>query len=119
TAHRHDLLTLASANAVGGLDVDYENLRVDDRELFSTFVRELGSDAKARGLALSVTVQPKTQESRSTGPGAADWAALCGASDRLQIMLYNLHNAKTGPGPLATKSWISSVLSFATSQCDR
>src|SRR6185295_12149627 len=112
-----DLVELALRQGVSGLDVDYENLQPADRDAFSGFVRELHADLQARDLQLSVTVQPKSQESRSVGPGAADWAQLCGASDRLQIMLYNLHNAKTGPGPLATKSWIASILGYAAAQC--
>lgn len=119
TAHRRDLVELAARHGVSGLDVDYENLQPADRDAFSGFVRELRGDLDGRGLRLSVTVQPKTQESRSVGPGAADWAALCGASDRLQIMLYNLHGSRTGPGPLATKSWIAAVLGYAASQCER
>ena len=118
-AHALALVALANGSGAAGLDVDYENLRPDDRDNYSAFVRELADETHRRGLQLSVTVQPKTQESRSVGPGAADWKALCDSSDRLQIMLYNLHNSRTGPGPLATKAWISSVLAYATSQCDR
>jgi spore germination protein YaaH len=117
-AHRRELVELTARHGVAGLDLDYENLQPADRDAFSAFVRELRADLQARDLQLSVTVQPKTQESRSVGPGAADWAQLCAASDRLQIMLYNLHSSKTGPGPLATKTWIASVLAFAASQCD-
>ncbi len=116
-AHRRALVELAMGHGVSGLDVDYENLQPADRDAFSAFVRELEADLSARDLRLSVTVQPKSQESRSVGPGAADWAQLCGSADRLQIMLYNLHNARTPPGPLATRSWIASVLAYAASQC--
>jgi len=64
-----------------------------------------------------VTAQPKAGESRSAGPGALDWRALCPHVDRLQIMLYNQHSAKTGPGPMATSTFITSVLRFALSEC--
>src|SRR3990172_10201649 len=32
-------------------------------------------------------------------------------------MLYNQHSAKTGPGPMATSTFITSVLRFALSEC--
>jgi spore germination protein YaaH len=99
------------------VDIDYERLLATDRELFSTFVAELRADLLAAGMRLSVTVQPKTRESRVDGPGAADWAALCRSADRLQIMLYNEHSAKTEPGPVATPSWMDEVLRFASDQC--
>jgi spore germination protein YaaH len=116
-AHRTAIVELAVQHGFSGVDIDYENLQVQDRDAFTTFIRELRKDLEARRLALSVTVQPKRQESRSTGPGAADWAALCQASDRLQVMLYNLHNARTPPGPVTSPAWFGEVLGFARAQC--
>ena len=115
--HRRAIVELATLHGFSGVDVDYENLLVDERDAFTTFIRELRRDLEASRLGLSVTVQPKRQESRSTGPGAADWAALCQASDRLQVMLYNLHNARTPPGPVTAPSWFGEVLAFARQQC--
>jgi spore germination protein YaaH len=116
-AHRRTIVELAKAHGFSGVDLDYENLRVEDRDAYTTFVRELRKDLEGQRLGLSVTVQPKRQESRSVGPGAADWAALCQACDRLQVMLYNLHNAKTPPGPVTSPSWFSEVLAFSRQQC--
>ncbi len=117
--HREKILELARQYGVSGVDLDYENLYATDRDDFSTFVAELAEDAHGAGLMLSVTVQPKSAESTADGTGAEDWAALCRSADRLQIMLYNEHSAKTAPGPLATPSWIDSILSFAAGQCAR
>jgi len=116
--HRHAIVELAARYGFSGVDLDYENLKAQERDRFSLFVRELAADLAAKGLRLSVTVQPKRHESRSDGPGATDWRQLCRTADRLQIMLYNLHSAKTGPGPLATPAWIGDVLAFARTQCD-
>ena len=69
-------------------------------------------------MSLSVTVQPKRAESRARGPGAADWKTLCESADRLQIMMYNLHNARTEPGPVATSPWIDEVIDYAQTVCD-
>jgi spore germination protein YaaH len=115
--HRRGILALARALGVSGVDVDYENLHASDRAAFSTFVAELGRDLGRAGMMLSVTVQPKAAETGSDGAGAADWGALCRSVDRLQIMLYNEHSAKTGPGPLATVSWVERILAHATRQC--
>jgi spore germination protein YaaH len=117
-AHRAAIMDLASRYGMAGVDIDYENLRARDRNVFTTFVRELAADARRQGVLLSVTVQPKLGERWSDGAGAADWGALCASVDRLQIMLYNLHSRATGPGPMATGRWIRGVLSYANSQCD-
>ena len=116
-AHIRDLCRLAGSHGFQGLDIDYENLNYADRDAFSHFIAELKTALAARGLALSVTVQPKTADRKGQGPGAMDWSALCSDSDQLQIMLYNLHSSKTGPGPLATLDWLRDVMTFAAGRC--
>lgn len=116
--HRREIIHLAEKYGASGVDIDYENLLPTDQLLFSRFISELSADLKKREISLSVTVQPKIRESSSPGKGAMDWAEICQHADRLQIMLYNLHNQKTQPGPVATLDWISSVLKYAKSQCD-
>jgi spore germination protein YaaH len=117
TAHRADIVNVATHLGVDGVDLDYENLAADERERFSAFVRALAEELHARGLALSVTVQPKTGESTSRGPGAMDWNALCAAADRIQVMLYNQHNASTGPGPVAGIDWVRRVADYGLGVC--
>lgn len=117
--HREKIILLAQRYGVSGVDVDYENLYAADRERFTAFVAELAEDARRAGLELSVTVQPKWAETGADGAGAADWSALCRSADRLQVMLYNQHSARTGPGPIATPAWIDPILSFAATQCAR
>jgi spore germination protein YaaH len=116
-AHQREILDLARRIGVSGIDIDYENLDSADRDRFTAFIASLSSSLREEGIALSVTSQPKTKESRSAGAGALSWRALCPHVDRLQVMLYNLHSAKTGPGPMATSDWIESVLQFAASEC--
>ncbi|MBI3608981.1 MAG: hypothetical protein HY207_13555 [Nitrospirae bacterium] len=115
--HRRQLLSLAMKGGFSGIDLDYENLWIADRPALTTFMRELAGDLHHKAMSLSATVQPKARESKSDGPGSVDWAALCQSVDRLQIMLYNLHNERTGPGPIATPRWIGDIMRFAETQC--
>jgi spore germination protein YaaH len=115
--HRREIGALARKMGVSGVDIDYENLDVGDRDRFTSFIASLSSSLEEEEILLSVTAQPKTGESASPGSGALDWRALCGSVDRLQVMLYNLHSAKTGPGPMATSDWIASVLRFGLEEC--
>lgn len=116
-AHGREIAALAGRLGVPGVDIDYENLDAADRDLFTSFIASLSSSLREGGHLLSVTAQPKTEESRSAGAGALDWRALCPHVDRLQVMLYNLHSGKTGPGPMATSTFIANVLRFALSEC--
>lgn len=115
--HRKEIVRLAVSEGFLGVDIDYENLLAEDKDLFTLFIRELSEDLKKEAIQLSVTVQPKKGPSRAVGPGAADWAELCRTVDRLQIMLYNLHNGKTDPGPMATLTWIEQVWRYAQKEC--
>jgi len=115
--HRREIIDLALKYRVSGVDIDYENLISEDRVHFSRFISELSSELKKRNLSLSITVQPKTKNQATLGNGAMDWHEICRHADRLQIMLYNLHEKKTRPGPLATVDWISDVLKYAKTQC--
>lgn len=115
--HRQEIVSLAENYGVSGVDIDYENLYPDNRLRFSRFISELSSDLKNRNLSLSVTVQPRTEQRSASDRGPMDWSEICRHADRLQIMLYNLHNPKTKPGPVATLAWVSSVLKYAKSQC--
>lgn len=119
SAHIRDLMQITQAYGFAGIDIDYENLPAQDREIFSRFTREMADAAHTANLKLSITVQPKKREMNSVGAGAMDWKALCSAADRMQIMLYNEHSAKTPPGPMATSAWIDQVFDYALTQCPR
>lgn len=115
--HRRQLRELALSLGATGLDVDYENLDPADRDLFTGFAEALAAELGETGLELSLTVQPKVGRSTRPGPGAMDWPRLC-AAGRLQVMLYNLHSGRTGPGPMATPQWVEEVLRNALAECD-
>lgn len=115
--HRQDLVRLALQYGFDGLDVNYENLHVKDKAGYVQFIKELKDDVRQHSLKLSITVQPKNREKKSRGAGATDWQSLCKYTDQMQIMLYNLHNCKTDPGPMATIPWIKSIMDYGLTQC--
>ena len=98
---RRDLRAWRPVSAWRGVDLDYENLPRGTRSVLVLRPRSGRRAARSAGSRCSVTVQPKTGESSSRGPGAMDWSALCSAADRIQVMFYNQHNASTDPGPVA------------------
>jgi spore germination protein YaaH len=117
--HVDALVSMLRAYGFFGIDIDYENLPNQYRTTFSQFARELAAATHAANLQMSITVQPKKHETNSVGAGAMDWKVLCVAADRMQIMLYNEHNAKTSPGPMATSAWVGQIFDYALTQCPR
>ena len=115
--HVASIVGLAQSLKAHGVDLDYENLPASSKDRFTDFVRELAAGLRVAGLSLSVTVQPKSGEVASRGPGAMDWPALCRIADRVQPMFYNEHNAATGPGPVASVAFVERVIRYGASVC--
>lgn len=110
-AHLEQLLTIAAT--ADGIELDYENLMQEDREGFSTLVRELATRLHARGQWLSVVVQPKTADRLRHGAGALDWAAIARHADEVKLMAYYYHHPDSPPGPLAPLDWVAQLTDFA------
>jgi spore germination protein YaaH len=116
--HSGEIVALARSLGVDGVDIDYENLAGSERAAFTAFIERLADDARKAGLKLSVTLQQKRKETDASGQGAADWPRLCGLADRLQVMLYNQHNASSGPGPIASREWMAGIVDYALQSCN-
>lgn len=112
----HVALLLRVAEGFDGLEMDYENLRYADRDAYSALIFELARALHARGQTLSVVVQAKTKEAFRDGPGAMDWKALGAEADELKVMAYNLHTAKSRPGPISPPDWIAQIVAYARTQ---
>jgi len=110
-AHLEQLLTIAAT--ADGIELDYENLKQEDREGFSALVRELAMRLHARGQWLSVVVQPKTTDRPRNGAGALDWAAIARHADEVKLMAYYYHHPDSPPGPLAPLDWVAHLTDFA------
>ncbi len=115
--HERKIVQLARRYGFTGIDIDYENLAAEDRRSFAEFIGELARLARTRGLRLSVTVQPTLRKTVADGAGAMDLAAFGPSVDQVQVMLYNLHSCRSGPGPVASIAWIARVMRFVRGQC--
>jgi spore germination protein YaaH len=114
SAHVADLVALVVDNGFEGIDIDYESLYAEDRELFSLFIEELGAALHAENKLLSIAVHAKSSEPGSwSGPQAQDWARLGAAVDFFKIMTYDFHYSTSEPGAIAPLAWVDEVLDFA------
>lgn len=102
-----------------GLNLDWEDVRAQDRTRFSRFVELLARELHQRDLLLAVDVYPKTSEPGSwSGQQAQDWRRLGRSADELRVMTYNFSGSWSGPGALMPVDWIDAVLTFGERQVD-
>ena len=113
-AHINAILGLVRNNGYDGIDIDYESLSAEDREIFTLFVEELAAALHAEGKLLSIAVHAKTDDAGTWGgPAAQDWPRLGAAVDAFKIMTYDYHYGTSEAGPIAPNTWINEVLAYA------
>ena len=114
TQHVADIVQLVLENDFDGIDIDYESLAAEDREVFATFIEELADALHQHGKLLSIAVHPKTEDAGSwSGPAAQDWPRLGAAVDLFKIMTYDYHWSTSEAGPIAPLDWTDQVLTYA------
>lgn len=99
-----------------GIDIDYENLYVRDRELFVVFLQELKDALSTLSKQLIVSVHAKTNSTGAwSGAEAHDYVGIGQAADIVRIMGYDFSWQGSAPGSIAPASWVDEVLSYAVS----
>lgn len=85
--HASELARLASGGGFDGVFVDYRGLTDDQRERFSSFIREVGAQLDNVGLMLGVVIPAAENIDGTWQTGAYDWRAIGQAADFVQINL--------------------------------
>lgn len=94
-----------------GIDIDFEALGEENRDLFTIFIKNLSEKFHQADKVVSVTLEARIVEP------PMDWSALAQSADRLTVMLYDYHARNTGyPGPVAPIGWVADQMHRATSQ---
>ena len=112
--HIQQLIDIAKADGFGGIDIDYESMKANDRDHFSAFMADCAKACHQNGLKLSIAVHPKTSEPGTwDGPQAHDYKAIGREVDVFRIMCYDVHWTTSEPGPIAPDAWVRQVVEFA------
>ncbi|GAB3277976.1 glycosyl hydrolase family 18 protein [Parasphingorhabdus pacifica] len=115
--HISEIVEIVEREDYDGIDVDYENLRATDREVFTTFITDLAAALHAEDKTLSVALFAKTNESGYDERNVAqDYAAIGKAADQVRLMAYDFHWPTSPPGPVAPIGWVREVLEYAKSR---
>lgn len=107
-----ELLVYVKLYKLEGINLDFENLKIEDRGVYTQFVRELAPSLRQLGVVLSIDVGV---------PGGSDnWSncydrmALAATADYIMVMTYDQHWG-TSPisGSVAQYSWVEDKVKLA------
>ena len=92
---------------VDGINVDFENINISDRDNFTQFVRELYPIFKEAGMTVSVDVTPRIFE--DVTKEQYDRKRLADAADYIMLMAYDQHwSTSPKAGSVAEYKWVES-----------
>lgn len=103
------LIKVAQEQNFTGVDLNFEGLGIQNRDLFTSFTRNLARATKDAGLKLSVTL-----EARLRNEVPMDWRAIGILADEVRVMAYDYRSRQTNePGPVAPLGWVAEVAGYA------
>ncbi|MDF2631174.1 MAG: spore peptidoglycan hydrolase [Symbiobacteriaceae bacterium] len=111
-----NLLAVAKAKGLSGINVDIENVPPDQRQNYTAFVKELSEALKPQGLSLTLSIPAKTwDDTKSAWSGAFDYKALGQYADHIVPMAYDENLPGYFAGPVASVGWVEKVAAYASS----
>ncbi|SFU98847.1 glycosyl hydrolase family 18 protein [Alicyclobacillus macrosporangiidus] len=96
-------------DGLDGVNVDFENVRTDDRDRFTQFIQELHAALTPMHAVLSVDVTPDIAFLRDDA--AFFHAGLAASCDYVVLMAYDEHwGGDPDPGPVADVPWVTQAV---------
>jgi len=121
----HSLAVLCRDNRFDGIQFDFENFHVSDKDAFTSFTREAVDSVHRAGCRLSAAVVPRLGEDPGTNSydrwihdnwrAAFDYKALADTLDFISYMTYAQHTGGSPPGPVAGYPWMKACLEYLLS----
>lgn len=112
-----NLLIVMEEKGYQGLDIDFEYILEQDRDLFSQFVRVCAEAMQRMGYTLSVALAPKTSADQ---PGllyaGKDYRALGAAADSVLLMTYEWGYTYGPPMAVAPLNKVRQVVEYAITE---
>ncbi len=116
------MVELCRRHGYDGIQFDFENLHMNDREAFTRFYREAARALHDAGFRISIAVVHRPDD--LPGPtryhkwlfknwrAGYDLEALAEAGDFISVMSYSQHTRRTPPGPQAGLPWVREVAEY-------
>ncbi len=120
------LLEICRERGFAGLQFDFENVHMNDRDAFTRFYREAAQALHAENFQISAAVvhRPGSLPGPSSyfrwlftnWRAAYDLKALAEIGDFISVMTYSQHTRRTTPGPNAGIPWVMRNLEYFLEQ---
>jgi spore germination protein YaaH len=116
------MVELCRRHGHAGIQFDFENVSIEDRDALTRFYRETAAALHADGRKISIAVVHRPDE--LAGPSryhkwlfenwraGYDLAALAEIGDFVSVMTYSQHTRRTPPGPQASVPWVDDVIRY-------
>ncbi len=108
-----------------GIDLDYESMRLIDKDKYFEFLQELSKRLHSKNRLLIVTVIAKTTDNIQIGSfretkQVQDWTRISFFADYIRIMAYDYtFQGSANPGPIAPLDWQTELLDYAVTVIPR
>lgn len=116
------MVELCRRHGFMGIQFDFENLHLSDRDAFTRFYQEAARALHDAGFKISVAVVHRLDDYPGPTPyhgwlfeqwrAGYDLRALGEIGDFVSIMSYSQHTRRTPPGPAAGVPWVRDVIEY-------
>ncbi len=111
-----NILALLDRYGFAGVNIDFENMHPEDRQLYNAFVRDLAAALRPRGYPVTLAVAPKySDQANQPWVGAFDYATLGQLADIIFIMTYEWGWIGGPPMAVAPLNLVRRTIAYATS----
>lgn len=112
-----ELLTVMGQKGYGGLNIDFEYIRAEDRDAYTEFVRLYAEQMHRAGYTVSVALAPKTSaEQKGLLYEGIDYRALGEVADHVLVMTYEWGYTYGPPMAVAPIDKVRQVIEYAVSE---
>ncbi|NIR68688.1 hypothetical protein GWN42_02815 [candidate division KSB1 bacterium] len=118
----HSMLHLCKKYRLWGMQVEFENVHIDDREALTAFYRAAAQTLHENGYKISISAVHRTQDHAGPGTyskwmmenwrGAYDLKAFGKIGEFVKITSYAQHTRRTTPGPSQSFTWLEKVTQY-------
>lgn len=113
----NNLLIVMAEKNYAGLDIDFEFIKAEDRDLFTEFVRVCTERMHAMGYQVSVALAPKTSaEQRGLLYEGKNYRALGAIADHVLVMTYEWGYTYGPPMAVAPLNMVRRVVEYAVTE---
>ncbi len=113
----NNLLTVMDSKKYGSLNIDFEYIKAEDRDLFTEFVRVCTESMHAMGYSVSVALAPKiSANQQGLLYEGKDYRALGEIADSVLVMTYEWGYTYGPPMAVAPLNMVQKVIEYAVTE---